>query len=360
MKKILYICSEYSPGMIPYGANIVNTMKGENVYAIFVSKGKHNYHNIVEKNDRYTFIEMPKGKLGALLFKLFPIKLILSIKKVCKKEKIDIVHYLTGEFILALYTKFSRKKYDLYYTVHDLTPHQVEKKKFFDSLIDKYIRWGVKSNRETIKNITTNSLQQIDTLKTMYPEKKIVFTHFPSLITKGIEEGNDCPEEILGISNYILFFGFVDAYKGVDLLIQAYKQLTDKKNHQLVIAGKGIEYTDSEAGIIRINRFIHDSEIKMLFEKANCVVYPYRSATMSGVLSLAYYFNKKILVSAVPFFLENIDKNETLTFEPGNVEDLSKKLEAVLKKEHRNNASFYDRNYSKKTLMNDYFKLYGL
>jgi hypothetical protein len=40
MKKIMYICSEYSSGMIPYGASIVNMMEGDNVYAVFVSKGE--------------------------------------------------------------------------------------------------------------------------------------------------------------------------------------------------------------------------------------------------------------------------------------------------------------------------------
>jgi len=67
-------------------------------------------------------------------------------------------------------------------------------------------------------------------------------------------------------------------------------------NCKLVIAGKGHVYETHDKRIIRICRFIDDSEIAELFKRAQYIVYPYRSATMSGVLSIAYYFNKKIAV----------------------------------------------------------------
>ena len=70
------------------------------------------------------------------------------------------------------------------------------------------------------------------------------------------------------------------------------------------MAGKGIQYFDTniQKGEIRINRFIEDSELKYLYENAAIVVYPYRSATMSGVLSLAYYFKKKVVSIGYSFF----------------------------------------------------------
>ena len=91
------------------------------------------------------------------------------------------------------------------------------------------------------------------------------------------------------VKEYILFFGTVDKYKGVDLLVDAYCNLTCK-SLKLVIAGRGFDIETHNENIIRINRFIEDEEVAYLFKKAKFIVYPYRSATMSGVLSLAYYF----------------------------------------------------------------------
>lgn len=58
-----------------------------------------------------------------------------------------------------------------------------------------------------------------------------------------------------------------------------------------------------EINVIMINRYIKDTEIRYMYEQAACVVYPYISATQSGVLSLAFYFRTPTLTSDVPFFV---------------------------------------------------------
>ena len=76
-----------------------------------------------------------------------------------------------------------------------------------------------------------------------------------------------------------------------------------------------------------INRYIKDSEVAYLYQHAQCVVYPYISATQSGVLSLAFYFQTPVLASNVPFFKSIIEPFGTgLLFENGEVEDLKKQL----------------------------------
>ena len=56
--------------------------------------------------------------------------------------------------------------------------------------------------------------------------------------------------------------------------------------------------------IVLINRFVDDKEVRDLFSKAAVVVYPYISATQSGVISIASYFKKPIVLSDVPYFKE--------------------------------------------------------
>ena len=109
---------------------------------------------------------------------------------------------------------------------------------------------------------------------------------------------------------YLLFFGFIRAYKGLDLLIEAFadSRLRDRKL-KLIIAGEF--YEDStpymnlikkhnlENEIILVDRFIHDSEVNLFFSVAELIVQPYRSATQSGVTQIAYHFEKPILVTNV-------------------------------------------------------------
>ena len=109
---------------------------------------------------------------------------------------------------------------------------------------------------------------------------------------------------------YLLFFGFIRAYKGLDLLIEAFadSRLRDRKL-KLVIAGEFYEdstpYVDLirkynlEDEIILFDRFIHDNEVNLFFSVADLVVQPYRNATQSGVTQIAYHFEKPMLVTNV-------------------------------------------------------------
>jgi len=110
----------------------------------------------------------------------------------------------------------------------------------------------------------------------------------------------------------ILFFGFIRKYKGLDLLLAAFKILKKKQsvpNLKLLIAG---EFYDDEKNyssllndskikedLILHTHFISDSEVKYYLCAADGVVQPYRSATQSGVTPLAYHFEIPMIVTNV-------------------------------------------------------------
>jgi glycosyltransferase involved in cell wall biosynthesis len=108
----------------------------------------------------------------------------------------------------------------------------------------------------------------------------------------------------------ILFFGFIRNYKGLDLLLNAMKDESIKKeNIKLLIAGefyedaapylKIIQENKLEEQVILRTNFIPDSEVKYYLCAADCVVQPYRNATQSGVTPLAYHFEKPMIVTNV-------------------------------------------------------------
>jgi D-inositol-3-phosphate glycosyltransferase len=109
---------------------------------------------------------------------------------------------------------------------------------------------------------------------------------------------------------YLLFFGFIRAYKGLDLMIDAFSdsRLRTMKL-KLIIAGEFYEDAtpymelirrhNLENDVILFDRFINDKEVNLFFSVADLIVQPYKSATQSGVTQIAYHFEKPMIVTNV-------------------------------------------------------------
>jgi len=114
-----------------------------------------------------------------------------------------------------------------------------------------------------------------------------------------------CPAD-----RFILFFGFIRAYKGLDLLIRAMAHPAVRSmGIKLLVAGEFYEddkpyfdlihTLDISDRIILHSHFINNDEVRYYFSAASLVVQPYRSATQSGVTQVAYQFNKPMVVTNV-------------------------------------------------------------
>lgn len=93
--------------------------------------------------------------------------------------------------------------------------------------------------------------------------------------------------------NKFLFFGRIERYKGIEVLIEAFRLAKkENKNIVLTIAGKGPinkKYARivKEENIHFINTWISDEKMKVLFDTHGCLVLPYLSATQSGPAAIA-------------------------------------------------------------------------
>lgn len=109
---------------------------------------------------------------------------------------------------------------------------------------------------------------------------------------------------------YVLFFGFIRSYKGLDILLQAFAdERLQHSDIKLIVAGEF--YGDSapylhliktlgigDKVILRTD-FIPDSEVNRYFSAADIVAQPYKTATQSGVTQIAFHFEKPMLVTNV-------------------------------------------------------------
>ncbi|MEJ8757491.1 glycosyltransferase [Pontibacter sp. H259] len=122
--------------------------------------------------------------------------------------------------------------------------------------------------------------------------------------------------------NYLLFFGFIRAYKGLDLLLQAMadERIKTRKDLKLIVAGEFYEdaapyqqlidkYNLHDQLILRTD-FIPNSEVRHYFCAADLVVQPYKHATQSGVTQVAYHFNKPMVVTNVGGLAELVPNGE--------------------------------------------------
>ena len=130
-----------------------------------------------------------------------------------------------------------------------------------------------------------------------------------------------------------LFFGNIHHYKGVGILLKAYKIVSAKAdNVTLTIAGKGdiSEFSNELKGINvnLINRFIDDSEIAPLFSSPNRVlVLPYIDATQSGVTPIAMEYKVPVIASDTGGLKEQLFEGEIGTFfRPGDYQELAERM----------------------------------
>jgi glycosyltransferase involved in cell wall biosynthesis len=105
----------------------------------------------------------------------------------------------------------------------------------------------------------------------------------------------------------------------LDLLIEAMSLLDE--SYQLLIAGesygsfepyrKQIDASPAKQRITVMNRYIDDKEVPVLFSASDVLVVPYRSATQSGVIPIAYHFEVPVLATDVGALRETIEPAAT-------------------------------------------------
>jgi D-inositol-3-phosphate glycosyltransferase len=181
---------------------------------------------------------------------------------------------------------------------HEGRPGDFQLAKYFANSVDGFI---------------TMSASVLEDLKKFDTKKPKIFTPHPLYDNFGPVVTKTEAYEKLGLelnTEYILFFGFIRDYKGLDLLLHA---MADERvrqlNVRLIVAGEF--YTNAKPYwdlITKLNiadklilktDYIPDDEVRYYFCAADIVVQPYKDATQSGVTQICYHFDRPMLVTNV-------------------------------------------------------------
>ena len=187
--------------------------------------------------------------------------------------------------------------------VHNMIPHE---KHFYDAALAKYFMKPMDAYI-TMSQSVYNDIERFDPNKPKTLSPHPLYDHFGEKIAHEEALNN------LHLSKnhiYLLFFGFIRAYKGLDLLIEAFADERLRKFPvKLIVAGEfyenekpylnAIKKKQLHNDIILRTNFIPNDEVKNYFCAADLIVQPYRSATQSGVTQIGYHFEKPMLVTDV-------------------------------------------------------------
>ena len=135
---------------------------------------------------------------------------------------------------------------------------------------------------------------------------------------------------------YLLFFGLIRDYKGLDMLLEAFERV-ENRELRLLVAGEF--YNDKEQYRAILDRlgdrvvlhegFVKDEDVRYYFSVADALVLPYRTATQSGVTQIAYNFSLPMIVTRVGGLPEIVPDGRVGIVCAPNIEGIAEAIERL-------------------------------
>ena len=254
------------------------------------------------------------------------------------KMNYDIVHIQGHQPIFFLFIPLLRlKRKRIYWTVHDVNDPRPSSDNIVGKLGIIYVRALTQPSillRYVDGIIALSKSQEKQLLsRGVYQNRIIAIPHFDYTYLFNVPSHKDGLH--LTYKNYVLQFGKITQYKGIDLLIDAAKmakrRIGSEEQFNILIAGTGnasiyrnLLNEEDQEYIHIYNNWVSNSEIPNLFRNAKFITLPYHKGSQTGIVPLAYTFSKPVIASGISSIAENVEHNKTgFIFEAGNAEQFA-------------------------------------
>ena len=256
-------------------------------------------------------------------------------------ERPEIADKKIDSFISEI-DSMKKNGFKIIWTVHNILPH--------DSILqDKQIRLRVELiKRCDIIHVMCNDTQMLADAFYSIPKEKIVYVPHPTYQNVYPSQSSKLESRFqLNIDQdefVFLFFGSIQAYKGLHDLVRAFNKLETitTKKIKLIIAGKvhnqsnfktiRDEITASKNIILFQNR-IENEDVQHFFKAANVCICPYRITLNSGVAHLSHTFLTPVIGPDIGGFKELLDKGGGDVYQQLNHEDLLDKMKLIMERD---------------------------
>jgi glycosyltransferase involved in cell wall biosynthesis len=147
-----------------------------------------------------------------------------------------------------------------------------------------------------------------------------------------LAEQPQTPPPFVTDKRVVLFFGLLRPYKGIDVLLDAWRGIDDAELWIVGMPRMDISALRASAppGVRFVPRFVTDEQLPAYFRRADLVVLPYREIEQSGVLFTALAFGKPLLLSDVGGFAEVAALGGAHAVAPGDARGLRAALQELL------------------------------
>lgn len=302
-------------------------------YELFLSLSKGNFNNFVllssgnelknkwdslDSQDKIKWIDTYKNSISDFLLSLIKFKWLKLLNNIylLRSENILATHFHPWLYFVVILKRFFCKKF--IYIVHENPFNPKES----DSFI---MIWLQKSILTRSDILITHSDKLRDEISPHF--KRDILT-FPLGSYSHYCENFKTKESTSGVR--FLFLGRIESHKGLDLLVDAFCKV--KKvfpDSCLTIAGSGLLPNNATpSGNIKIlNYWLSDDEISKILENVDVLVLPYRKASQSGVLSIAWGCGIPVISSDAGGLPEQVkDMDNGLVFKNGDFDQLYEKM----------------------------------
>lgn len=343
--KIIYILPYDWGGMPHYTAELVNSTSEYADTIVLGSKDIQSeyFSKNVEVMKIFDTLSFSINNLNTA-FSFKNISSFLSFKNINIIDEIkpDIIHLTTPlipqlSFFIFLYKL--DKIYPIVFTKHGIYSNSGLKIKLLEENIINLSERFVKFKKIIVH--TKNDKDALIKVKKINDEMVTIIPHGTYTFFKSNSNSNS--NRISPQKNCILFFGNIRTYKGLEYLIEAIPFIAEEiPDIKVIIAGEGdlSKYRNliNESNKSRLevyNEFVPDEQVCELFQRAEIVVLPYsKMSGQSGILNIAYAFDKPVVASDVGGFNELIEDGETgYLVPPKDSNVLAKSIIKILKDE---------------------------
>ena len=245
-------------------------------------------------------------------------------------ENKSVANQRIDDFLLQI-DRMKENGFKIIWTVHNILPHDA-------ILQDCQIRLRVELLKrcDLIHTMCDDTIELSEAFFTI-PQSKIVNLPHPTYESFYPDQYSEIESRFqLGINNdefVFLFFGSIQAYKGLHDLVRAFKQLESntERKLKLIIAGKVYNQSnfktikneiDASENILLMQNRIANEDVQHYFKAANVCVCPYRITLNSGVAHLSHTFGTPVIGPNVGGFKELLSNGGGLTFKQLDFEDL--------------------------------------
>lgn len=258
---------------------------------------------------------------------------------VLKEKKIDILNIHIGTiaretayFLISLVVVCKSMGLKTFYTFHDVEPFEdytggKELLKTFYNLCDFATVGGENEFKKLVENYTFDRKKLKIAPHGIY---KIFDFHKYNQVSSRRHLGIPADAQVL------LNFGIYRPYKGFDDTIKAMPAILEKnpKAYLYISSGlrlfKNIDHLKELVRDLKLEKnvkfnfeFVDSIEIEPIFKAADLVVLPYKQVSQSGILNIAYYYKKPMVISNLFVEAKEVDKKMGLIVEPGKSQNIA-------------------------------------